>query len=294
MRQLLVSPAAVNDSISFKMSSDKDQAKQNPSKFVNPFQDMATEQPHQDSLENKSSIKESAKKVIRKASKAVKWIWDDLKKPHLMWVKIIFLFQSASLVVLYPYLTIHMRSLGFTIEDTAVVNSAVPVADIFGPPLAGFLADKIGNFRIFMGIVTFLNGFSSLALLAVPMVSVNVGACCTNEACVPIDVETYQNLTSTMFEGQIRISCIHDGVTQRTFTELNESITCSANSTCTAMVSKGMDIWLESFSLYLSARVALDVLRASSLMLFEGAVVVIIKEHGGDYGLQVKKNMQFR
>ena len=33
-------------------------------------------------------------------------------------------------------------------------------------------------------------------------------------------------------------------------------------------------------------RVLLDILRASSLMLFEGAVVSIIKQHGGDYGLQ--------
>jgi hypothetical protein len=33
-------------------------------------------------------------------------------------------------------------------------------------------------------------------------------------------------------------------------------------------------------------RVILDIFRASSLMLFEGAVVAIIKEHGGDYGLQ--------
>jgi hypothetical protein len=35
-------------------------------------------------------------------------------------------------------------------------------------------------------------------------------------------------------------------------------------------------------------RVILDIFRASSLMLFEGAVVAIIKEHGGDYGLQVQ------
>ena len=84
----------------------------------------------------KSSYKESAKGLLKafceKSKKASKWIWDDLRKPHLLWVKIIFLFQSASLVVLYPYLTIHMRSLGFSIEDTAVVNSAVPAADIIG------------------------------------------------------------------------------------------------------------------------------------------------------------------
>ena len=45
--------------------------------------------------------------------------------------------------------------------------------------------------------------------------------------------------------------------------------------------------WMsEDFWSYLAIRVLLDVLRASSLMLFEGAVVSIIKQHGGDYGLQ--------
>ena len=39
----------------------------------------------------------------------------------------------------------------------------------------------------------------------------------------------------------------------------------------------------------MAVRVVLDLLRASSLMLFEGAVVAIIKAHGGDYGLQVRK-----
>ncbi len=60
------------------------------------------------------------------------------------------------------------RSLGFTAEDTAWVNSAIPIADVIGPPLAGVVADKIGNFRVFMAAVTFLNGAASLLLLAVP------------------------------------------------------------------------------------------------------------------------------
>ena len=60
------------------------------------------------------------------------WFIHDMKKGHLVWVKMIFFFQSASLVTLYPYLTIHMRSLGFSLEDTALVNSALPVADIIG------------------------------------------------------------------------------------------------------------------------------------------------------------------
>ena len=46
-----------------------------------------------------------------------RWIWEDLSKPHLIWIKLIFFFQSASLVVLYPYLVIHMRSLGLSTEE---------------------------------------------------------------------------------------------------------------------------------------------------------------------------------
>ena len=67
------------------------------------------------------------------------------------------------------------RSLGFSIEDTALVNTAVPLADILGPPAAGLLADKLGNFGAFMGFVTALNGAASLALLFIPRVSSQVG-----------------------------------------------------------------------------------------------------------------------
>ena len=37
---------------------------------------------------------------------------------------------------------------------------------------------------------------------------------------------------------------------------------------------------------YMGVRILLDLLKASSLVLFEGAVMAIIKQHGGDIGLQ--------
>ena len=77
-----------------------------------------------------------------------------------------------------------MRSLGFNIEDASIVNSVIPVSDIFGPPLAGMLADKLGNFKIFMAIVTLLNGASALLLLTVPSIEVGpipvTTKCCFN------------------------------------------------------------------------------------------------------------------
>ena len=44
--------------------------------------------------------------------------------------------------------------------------------------------------------------------------------------------------------------------------------------------------WSQILIFYTLLRCLIDVLRASSVMMFEGAVVVTIKQMGGDYGLQ--------
>lgn len=54
----------------------------------------------------------------------------------------------AAILVLYPYLTIHMRELGISVEETAVMSAVSPVVSILMPPLAGMIADKIGNFKV--------------------------------------------------------------------------------------------------------------------------------------------------
>ena len=81
---------------------------------------------------------------------------------HLICIKLVFLFQSASMT------NLHMKSLGMTIEETAIVNAVIPVLFIFTPPLAGFLADKIGNFRILLCFLTGSGGLVSLLLLLIP------------------------------------------------------------------------------------------------------------------------------
>lgn len=120
-----------------------------------------------------------------------KWMWEDLTKSHLIWIKLIFFFQSASLVVLYPYLVIHMRSLGLSTEEVAVVNGVIPAADMIGPPLAGFLADKIGNFRVFMSGLTFASGAASLLLLLIPAKTTQASVSHTSLTCCTIQPESW-------------------------------------------------------------------------------------------------------
>ncbi|XP_023934060.2 uncharacterized protein LOC112043036 [Bicyclus anynana] len=101
-------------------------------------------------------------------------ITDDLKQKKLIPLKILFFVHASTLFVLYPYLTIHMRELGINVEETAIMSAVTPVVSIVMPPLAGMLADKIGNFRLLLAVSSALGGASALLLLAVPVGRITV------------------------------------------------------------------------------------------------------------------------
>ena len=77
-------------------------------------------------------------------------------------------FVNSMPPVLYPYLNLHMKSLGLSITEVAIINAVIPILFIFTPPLAGFMAEKVGNFRILLAILTALGGFFALLLLLIP------------------------------------------------------------------------------------------------------------------------------
>ncbi|XP_038207738.1 uncharacterized protein LOC119829341 [Zerene cesonia] len=98
-----------------------------------------------------------------------KRILDDLKQKKLLPLKILCFVHASTHVVLYPYLTIHMRELGINVEETAVMSSLTPLFLIMIPPLAGLFADKIGNFRLLLALTSVLGGLSALLMLTVPV-----------------------------------------------------------------------------------------------------------------------------
>ena len=115
-----------------------------------------------------SATSSCCSRTLYKLRSVVAWVFNDFTLGHLIWIKLIFLFQSASMTVLYPYLNLHMKSLGLNVQETAVINAVIPVLFIFTPPLAGFLADRLGNFRVLLSILTALGGLMALLLLVIP------------------------------------------------------------------------------------------------------------------------------
>ncbi|KAL1492391.1 hypothetical protein ABEB36_010643 [Hypothenemus hampei] len=96
-------------------------------------------------------------------------ILKDFKQRELLPLKLLFFMHSSTILVLYPYLTIHMRELGINVEETAIMSAVTPAVAILMPPLAGMIADKIGNFRVLLSFFSIIGGASALLLLLVPV-----------------------------------------------------------------------------------------------------------------------------
>jgi len=83
-------------------------------------------------------------------------------------LKLVIFFFACSSFSFIPYLTVHMKDIGITIEDIALIYLILPFANLVSNPLTGFMADKLGSFTrvIIMALVGDAVFFS--LLLAVP------------------------------------------------------------------------------------------------------------------------------
>ena len=79
----------------------------------------------------------------------------------------LFMFCGAAYAVL-PYLTIHMKDIGISDMDVGLIYSILPFCVFIGPPIVGFVADKIGDYSRVNMIFMVIMGVFHTALLFVP------------------------------------------------------------------------------------------------------------------------------
>lgn len=112
------------------------------------------------------------------------------------------------MAALYPYLTVHMKSVGLTLTESGVIYALLPIVSCIGPPIGGALADRIGNYKLILIVVNLLSiVFHLLILFAVPsalptvtttesQISVlNVSFSCTTNRPVIFLEQTFSNQT---------------------------------------------------------------------------------------------------
>ncbi|KAK4321256.1 hypothetical protein Pmani_007929 [Petrolisthes manimaculis] len=76
---------------------------------------------------------------------------------------------------MYPYLAVHLQSLGFGADKAGVLLAITPLVAIMGPPISGAFADKLGNFKLFFSGMVAVSGMVSLLLLVIPPVPIPAG-----------------------------------------------------------------------------------------------------------------------
>lgn len=70
-------------------------------------------------------------------------------------------------------MTVHMKELGLTVEETAVVYTMLPITQFLSSPIAGFIGDRLGKYRDVLLLSIVMTVVLATALLYVPPVSAN-------------------------------------------------------------------------------------------------------------------------
>ncbi|XP_037782940.1 major facilitator superfamily domain-containing protein 6-like [Penaeus monodon] len=92
----------------------------------------------------------------------------DLTTKEFAPIKLLFFLIYGASMAMFPFLTLQARSLGITEKELGIVYAFTPVIAIIGPPMTGMIADKIGNFKIFLSFTMAASGGAALVFSAVP------------------------------------------------------------------------------------------------------------------------------
>ncbi|XP_046651657.1 uncharacterized protein LOC124342637 [Daphnia pulicaria] len=116
---------------------------------------------------NENSRREPAATEVKRKGLAL--LIYDLKHRELIPVKVLTFILFAGIGSLFSFITIHMKSLGMTVEETGIINSVSSVAAVFAPFFLGLIADKVGNFRVMMCVLTTIVVAVSLLFVVIPV-----------------------------------------------------------------------------------------------------------------------------
>ncbi|XP_063219814.1 uncharacterized protein LOC134529542 [Bacillus rossius redtenbacheri] len=89
--------------------------------------------------------------------------------PNLLMLKISLFVMYGATASLIPYLTIHMQSIGLTIEEISIVYMVLPFTTFISPPITGYLVDKFGQYKPVVVMSLIFNAIFHHSLLFFPL-----------------------------------------------------------------------------------------------------------------------------
>jgi len=100
--------------------------------------------------------------------------WRDLIDIKMFPIKLLFFMELAAIVAIWPHISTHMAHLRLTPDETGLIIMLGSVAGIAAALSAGYIGDKMGNFKGYLGLALLLEGISGTVLAFLPPAVVDV------------------------------------------------------------------------------------------------------------------------
>ncbi|KAL7638051.1 UNVERIFIED_CONTAM: hypothetical protein RMT77_011676 [Armadillidium vulgare] len=164
-------------------------------------------------------------------------IKDDFLNKKFMPLKVIYFLINGGLSTLFPFLTIHARSLGITGSELGIIYAVLPITGLFGSSCSGLIADKLGNFRVFVSFSIALAGLTALLFIAVPQGRIEK----TLPVELPVMVDCSTNSSGTV---QPQLSCTLDDKYSDNFINITKcSVNCKDSNVNYCTVHNNIQGW---------------------------------------------------
>jgi MFS family permease len=217
---------------------------------------------------NNGTMSSSATTTNNKANKN-----NSLVNVPLIPLKVILFTWYAAGACLLPYMTLHMKQLGLNMAEMTAVYAILPIIQLFGTPIAGFIADKTGNYKSVLQL--------SLTTCIVTTLLIQYA--------VPAR-KTSSNQPATIFTPpatSVNATATNMTTTATTSHSNQPMIPPSGAPDYSHEQDNSMDtLYLVTFYLYLFIRIFHQVAVGLSYVLLDTTTIVLAEQHNSSYGRQ--------
>ncbi|CAL4095214.1 unnamed protein product, partial [Meganyctiphanes norvegica] len=92
----------------------------------------------------------------------------DLTNRDLIKIKLLYFIILSGMVMIWPWFSLQQDALGISKRDTGIMGALQAVTFIIVPPIAGFVGDKLGNFKVLLFSMALLSALSISLFTVVP------------------------------------------------------------------------------------------------------------------------------
>uniref|UniRef100_A0A182M2D0 Major facilitator superfamily associated domain-containing protein n=1 Tax=Anopheles culicifacies TaxID=139723 RepID=A0A182M2D0_9DIPT len=218
--------------------------------------------------------------------------------PQLLHLKVTLFLVFGATSALTPYLTIHMQSIGLTVEEVASVYLTLLFTSCLSPPLTGYLIDRFGRYKPVLLSSIVLNALSHHLIHFIPARSVGFAHRSVNVSFagdgsslllqgVTCPVQTYLNASCSSNRSiSFPTYIADDGTACGNFTIPECALSQELSPKTLFLVEEipNTTEYDETFWTYLAIRFVAASMLASTLTITDPIALDMVEQHGGDFG----------